>query len=529
MRKFIYGLLALVIAATGMAYADSIITGSKPFTFIPGTTISSSQVNANFDYIINQVNTNAAKNGANSSITSLLGLTTPIAPAQGGSSVYLATSVGGTANAITISATVPAISGYTLGNRNLIVFTPTAANTASTTININGTGVGSIRKPSSGGLINLLGGELQNGVPVLLGWNSTDFYTLIGPAPLIPGTATSLASAGTTDLGTIGSHNVSITGTTTITSFGSSANVAEPLYYVKFTGSLSITFNATSMITPGGGNMFISAADALWVEYLGSGNWRIVNFMPSSPVYTGGLANGLTITNNAGTPTTQIDITTTGISVLENVSTFANDTIGPLSKTINAATTGVNALDTGSLANNTWYHVYLISDGGANSGTLLSASATAPTMPSTYTFKYRVGAVRTGGAATFLRTIQKGNTTSYQVVAGSTTPNMPIVVTGVTGSVTVPTYTTFSMANFVPPTAIKVRGGALSVAGIAIGAPNAAYGPHSTLTNPPPLYVNTSMNAWFEFVLETQNIFYAANNASTVLWVAGWVDAVNAN
>lgn len=528
MRKFIYGLLALVIAATGMAYADSIITGSKPFTFIPGTTISSSQVNADFDYIINQVNTNAAKNGANSSITSLLGLTTPINPTQGGSATFIATTVGGTANAITVSATTPPISGYTLSQKHFIVLTATNTNTASVTLNVNTTGPGNIFKKTFGGLIALQGGEIVASSPQLFYYDGTNYILLSDPQGF--GNQVSIASAATTDLGTSSSHNILITGNTGITSFGSSANTAQPLYYLSFaTGPVTITNNATSLVLPSNaGTMAFNSGDSAIAIYAGSGNWRIQTVVQAQSINSvAGFANGLIITNNAGTPTTQLDISSTAAQV---VTAFGYPySVPALSVTLNAATTGANALDTGSLANNTWYHVYIIATGSGAGATLLSTSATAPTMPTGYAYKYRVGAVRTGGAATFLRTIQKGNTTSYQVVAGSTTPNMPIVVTGVTGSVTVPTYTTFSMANFVPPTAVKVRGGALSVAGIAIGAPNAAYGPHSTLTNPPPLYVNTAMNAWFEFVLETQNIFYAANNASTVLWVAGWVDAVNAN
>lgn len=54
------------------------------FTFVNGTVIDAVQVNANFAQIIANVNANAAGSGANSDITSLSGLTTPLSTAQGG-------------------------------------------------------------------------------------------------------------------------------------------------------------------------------------------------------------------------------------------------------------------------------------------------------------------------------------------------------------------------------------------------------------------------------------------------------------
>lgn len=61
-----------------------------------------------------------------------------------------------------------------------------------------------------------------------------------------------------------------------------------------------------------------------------------------------------------------------------------------------AAASGSHGLDTGSPAANTWYHVWAISKGdGSFQDILFSLSATAPTMPSTYTLKRRIGAIKT--------------------------------------------------------------------------------------------------------------------------------------
>ncbi len=94
-----------------------------------------------------------------------------------------------------------------------------------------------------------------------------------------------IASATTTNLGSITTTNIiSITGTTTITSFGSSANTANPLYFVRFTGALILTHNATSLILPTGANITTAAGDAAILKYEGSGNWRCISYARASGI-----------------------------------------------------------------------------------------------------------------------------------------------------------------------------------------------------------------------------------------------------
>jgi len=91
---------------------------------------------------------------------------------------YVGGTVGGTANAVTVTGMAP--SGYSLGNKNLISFQPTASNTGATTLNLETTGVNAVLKPSGAGMIALAGGEFQNNVPVLLYWDGAN-YLIIGP------------------------------------------------------------------------------------------------------------------------------------------------------------------------------------------------------------------------------------------------------------------------------------------------------------------------------------------------------------
>lgn len=78
---------------------------------------------------------------------------------------------------------------------------------------------------------------------------------------------------------------------------------------------------------------------------------------------------------------------------------------------VDIAVAGVNGLDTGAEAANTWYAVYVIGDTtGVNAGaTLLSASFTAPTLPAGYDVFRRIGAVRNGAGSDFLRFFQRWN------------------------------------------------------------------------------------------------------------------------
>jgi hypothetical protein len=85
-----------------------------------------------------------------------------------------------------------------------------------------------------------------------------------------------LASTTTTDLGSKTGRNLRITGTNTITGFGTSdAGVEKRL---RFAASLTLTHNATSLVLPGGANITTAAGDVAVFRSEGSGNWRCVSY-----------------------------------------------------------------------------------------------------------------------------------------------------------------------------------------------------------------------------------------------------------
>ena len=77
---------------------------------------------------------------------------------------------------------------------------------------------------------------------------------------------------------------------------------------------------------------------------------------------------------------------------------------------LNAAINGANGLDTGSLANNLWYYVYVIADSSGKQSTavILSLSATAPTLPSGYDSKRQIDYWRSNGSAQFILAYNSG-------------------------------------------------------------------------------------------------------------------------
>lgn len=93
---------------------------------------------------------------------------------------------------------------------------------------------------------------------------------------VIGGGVASLASGSTVDLGSVPQANVTITGTTTIANFGSSAQ-AGIVKILRFAAALTLT-NSGSLAIPGGFDLVTAAGDRAIVTHLGSGNWEITQY-----------------------------------------------------------------------------------------------------------------------------------------------------------------------------------------------------------------------------------------------------------
>ena len=202
-----------------------------------------------------------------------------------------------------------------------------------------------------------------------------------------------------------------------------------------------------------------------------------------------------------------------------------------VSLSISGATSGANGLDTGTIATSSWYSVWVIWNGTITAG-LLSLSSTAPTLPSGYTHKARVGWMRTDATANKypLPFTQYNRRVQYRPKTGGNLTAFPQMATGTASTAGV------AWANYCPSTtsAISVAlflgqnsaGGVASNNDVAIGGTAFAS----------PLYANGAGNASAQYNqvngvlnIELPNIYWSASapNAGTnVLACIGWEDNI---
>lgn len=206
----------------------------------------------------------------------------------------------------------------------------------------------------------------------------------------------------------------------------------------------------------------------------------------------------------------------------------------PVSSTVNLGTTGVDALDTGVIAIDQWYHLWVITKADGTTKVIASLRSTndatflsnlAAIAGGAYTFYARIGAVQTiHASATLYGTKQVGDLANY-IVGLAQTSALPQLDTSGTGSVTVPTWVAAPVARFVPTTASHILLSAGTNNALMV-APNNSYGRYDSGTNPPPIAMSgIGGRNISSMMLESTNIYQANNGgASLVLACMGWKD-----
>lgn len=121
---------------------------------------------------------------------------------------------------------------------------------------------------------------------------------------------------------------------------------------------------------------------------------------------------GLKLSNNGSDANNDIDIAVG--RVVAGTGDYNLILTSALTKQLDATwAVGTNqgGLDTGSKANSTWYHMWGIGRVDTHVvDVLFSTSATAPTMPTNYTKKRRIGAVKTNSSGNILAFVQYDDT-----------------------------------------------------------------------------------------------------------------------
>lgn len=192
------------------------------------------------------------------------------------------------------------------------------------------------------------------------------------------GTITNIASAATTDIGAQLTALLNVTGTTTITSFGTNYNGPR---LMVFAGILTLTHSAT-LVLPGAVNMTTAASDAIIAIPI-SGGWQVV----ATSVVADGSVTTAKLASNA--------VTTAKI-------TDANVTPGKLAGGTMPAATGYSATDysAGTKSSGTYTpdpangNFQYATNGGAHT---LAPPATSCTMIIQYTNNGSAGAITTSG------------------------------------------------------------------------------------------------------------------------------------
>lgn len=290
-----------------------------------------------------------------------------------------------------------------------------------------------------------------------------------------------------------------------------------------------------------GNNLPLAAGDiagaGMWLELQYDATldkWVLQNPATGVTVISGAAVQGafknlaISATGLAATVTVTCDELVLG----DGAGTYATER--NISGAITTTNTGANGLDTGTLAASTWYSIWRIGKTDGTRAFLFSLSATAPTMPSGYTLKARIGWFYTDATVNKYPFAFKQTGRSAQWVCIGGVP-LRTMASGIAGNTTTPTYVAVGTANFAPPTAgkIKVLVNCPNNAGQVIVAPSNAYGPRASTGNVPWFALNGNSDTYggiysavLDMVLESSNIYWASSGSANLLQAAGWEDNI---
>ena len=268
------------------------------------------------------------------------------------------------------------------------------------------------------------------------------------------------------------------------------------------------------------------------VQIVGAGSYALLlDPLPGTAIGVRGVRSNLSIsyTGTSGV----VSVSANELSLESASGAYVTLKNISLSATSGNSSGAANSLDTGSWAYSTWYNLFVIYNPTTQTSALLwSLSATAPTMPSGYTYFARIGANKTQSATSyfFLGGNQRDKTFRYLLAPGSNVTSIPLMASGAAGSISTPTWVSVATGSFVPATAPIIAIGGMSAAGATIMvAPSASYGALGSLTITAPYVVSatsgtTPNNSVTNITLESTSLYWCNNSASSSLFCFGWED-----
>ncbi|WP_376960097.1 hypothetical protein ABNQ39_20515 [Azospirillum sp. A26] len=273
----------------------------------------------------------------------------------------------GSANAQVIAPEFPA----DLKGHPTYVFIAGYSNSGATTLSLDGgTTNTSLRKPDGTAMI---GGEVVSGTAYTVVFDGT-YWRLAGGAGG-EDTAASIAAASTVNIGGTSARAITVTsGAGPITAWGTAPAGAHR--DITFAANVTLTYNATSAILTGGGDINATVGDTCRLESLGSGNWKMLSFQR---------ANGSAL----GAYTTQ---------ALSTSDKSSNATLSNSNRTV---TTADGSVASGRASNYittpTYWEALIVTAGTSNVGV---AGALAPTSDYLTNSAYGWGYLSNGNKAT---------------------------------------------------------------------------------------------------------------------------------
>lgn len=227
---------------------------------------------------------------------------------------------------------------------------------------------------------------------------------------------------------------------------------------------------------------------------------------------------GLGTANNVSSPNTEIDVA---------AGECANDTnvkmMSYAGGTLNCSTTGANGLDTGSLADSTWYHLFVIGKTDGTTALLASTSISSPAFPSGYTLKRRIASFLTDASAHILAYSQKGSKFLWTV---------PVLdVSGATLGTTATNFTLSVPLGLIVDALFRASGTSGGTS-IAIYSPNQSTQTVGNQTGGPNLIIVSGVSGNgsagnFQIQTDTASHIAAVGNANSSTFQVktdGWID-----
>lgn len=207
-----------------------------------------------------------------------------------------------------------------------------------------------------------------------------------------------IASAGTTDSTPISTFGATLVDDADAATARTTLGAAAASDVTALQGR---TLTAGNGLT-GGGTL---AANRTFAVGEGTGISVGADAVSVDPSFLRGYLAGLTLSNNATTPNTKVDVAA-GVAVDSTNALLMKLAAGV---TVDFGTTGADGLDTSTIGASKTYHIHLISKADGTTACLASLSATAPTMPTGYTKFRRIGSVLTDSSSHIRPFLQFGD------------------------------------------------------------------------------------------------------------------------